>query len=359
MPHTIVVGAGLIGMLTARELSEGGMSVTLLDKGSRGRESSWAGGGILSPLYPWRYPDPITELARWGQPRYEALCSALADATGIDPEWTRSGMLMVDVDGEERRRAEGWAERFGYRLERLSAAALADSEPGLEPGLSALWMPDVAQVRNPRLLQSLGADLDQRGVRVVENCKVTGFRVESGRVTGVLTSVGVQSADVVLVAGGAWSGRLLEASGLRLAVEPVRGQMLLYRGDPGMVQHIVLADDHYIIPRRDGRILVGSTMERVGFEKITTQQALTELRGVAESAFPALGAVAIEAHWAGLRPGSPQGVPFIGAHPALASLYINAGHFRNGVVMGMASARLAADLVLGRPPILDAAAYRP
>lgn len=359
MADCVIVGAGLIGMLTARELVMAGRSVRLLDKGAGGRESSWAGGGILSPLYPWRYPDAVTALARWSQAHYPQLASELLADTGRDPEWTPSGMLMVDVSAEEEAEAMRWAERFGYRLEALTEEPLHRIEPGLGEARRGLWMPDVAQVRNPRLLQALRADLERRGVAVSENTEVTGFVLRDGRAVGIETAAGRIDAECVVVASGAWSGNLLASTGLRVPVEPVRGQMILFRGEPGMVQRIVLGDDRYVIPRRDGRILTGSTMERVGFEKLTTDTALADLRAAAIHLFPSLRDVPVEAHWAGLRPGSPTGVPFVGEHPTIEGLHVNAGHFRNGVVMGLASARLLADGVLGRPPVLDPAPYQP
>ncbi len=166
-------------------------------------------------------------------------------------------------------------------------------------------------------------------------------------------------ADHVVVAGGAWTARILGALGEPVPVEPVRGQMLLFRARPGLLKHILLYEGRYAIPRRDGRILMGSTMERVGFDKSTTRQALDELRKAAYSLLPALRESELERHWAGLRPGSPEGVPVIGVHPQVAGLYINSGHFRNGVVTGPASARLLTQIILGKQTLADAAPYAP
>ena len=134
--------------------------------------------------------------------------------------------------------------------------------------------------------------------------------------------------------------------------------MLLFRGPVGLVRRIVLSRDRYVIPRRDGRVLVGSTLEHVEFDKSTTPAARAELHREALRLIPALADCAVEHHWAGLRPGSPIGVPFVGEHPRIQGLYVNAGHYRNGVVLGPASARLLADQMLGRTPALDPAPYR-
>lgn len=354
--RVIVVGGGIAGLLSTLELVDAGCEVRLLELGSVGRASSWAGGGILSPLYPWRYPDAVTELARWSQGVYPELSARLHGAGGVDPEWTPSGMLMLDT--ADQAAAKGWAERFGYRLDTLAGEALRACEPAL--GVSdgtALWMPDVAQVRNPRLVQAAHHALLRQGALIEEQCEVTELLVRGGLVAGVRTARGEFAADAVVIAAGAWSGRLLEGLGIRPDIRPVRGQMLLFKGAPGVVSRIILGERHYVIPRRDGRVLVGSTMEEVGFDAGTTAAARDELLAAAFRVVPGLRNFALERHWAGLRPGSPTGVPYIGEHPRLAGLFINSGHFRNGVVMAPASARLLADLMLGRPPILDPAPY--
>ncbi len=133
--------------------------------------------------------------------------------------------------------------------------------------------------------------------------------------------------------------------------------MILFYGKPGQISHINLYRERYLIPRRDGRLLFGSTVEQSGFIKTTTAEAKEALYRAAFALFPVLKRTPIQDHWAGLRPGSPSGIPYIGAHPAVTGLYVNAGHFRNGLATAPASARLVVDLVLGRPPILDSSHY--
>lgn len=354
----VIAGAGLIGMLTARELSLAGVRVTLLERGEPARESTWAGGGILSPLYPWRYPRPVSELARWGQRIYPQLCSQLHENSGTDPQWTRSGLLISDI--EDPGVVTAWAAEFGSKLILVDAAGAQQIEPrlALQPA-SAAWMEEVAQVRNPRLGQALRAALERAGVVIHTASPVDGWRIEGGRVRAALTPAGEVTGDVFVVAGGAWSALLLESTGLTLPVEPVLGQMILFKGPPGMVTRITLHYGHYLIPRRDGRVLVGSTLEHTGFDKRTTSAALNELKQAAFEIIPELASLPVEKHWAGLRPGSPDGVPVVGPHPTLDNLYVNAGHFRNGVILGPASARLLADQILGRPPEFAVEDYLP
>ncbi len=359
MSDFIIVGGGLIGLLVARELSEAGATVAVVERGEPGKEASWAGGGILSPLYPWRYPDPVNALARWSQAYFPELAATLAAETGIDPEWTPSGLLMLDSG--EHAAAQAWAERWGARFEQVSSDALIELEPALTPPAGpALWWPELAQVRNPRLLQALvhGLMLNKR-VTLHSGLAVTSLLDEGDVVRGVRTAERVMRADAVVVAAGAWSAVLLGPVVGGWDVAPVRGQMLLFKTPPAWIRHIVLADGHYLVPRRDGRVLAGSTLEYVGFDKSTTPAAYRDLHAAALRMVPELAACPVERHWAGLRPGSPEGVPMIGAHPARRGLYVNAGHFRNGVVTGPASARLLADLLLGRPAVVDPAPFRP
>jgi glycine oxidase len=353
----LIIGGGLIGMLTARSLRAGGASVAVYDRGQLGREASWAGGGILSPLYPWRYPRAVTALAQWGQREYPALAAGLADETGIDPEWTLSGMLILSV--ADRAAALDWGGRQAARMELLDAGQLGAVEPAVSDsaGSDALWLPDIAQVRNPRLVHALRDSLLKSGVTVREGVEVRGLRNEKGRITGVRTDQGDVSAGAVVVAGGAWSAELLKTAGIILPMAPVRGQMILFRATPGLLTRMVMRHHRYLIPRRDGRILAGSTLEQVGFDKATTQNAAGKLHRAALELVPALEDCPIEHQWTGLRPGNPTGVPYIGTHPTINGLYVCTGHYRNGVVLAPASARMLADLALNRAPSLDPAPY--
>jgi glycine oxidase len=354
----LVVGGGLIGMMTAHFLNEEGMSVCLLERGETCRESSWAGGGIVSPLVPWQYPEAVSALVRWSQRYYPGLAGLLQSETGIDIEWTQSGLLLLDVAMEPS--ILDWARQQGCSLEAVDPARLTSLEPavGLTAGESLL-LPGVAQVRNPRLGAAMHRLLSERGVEIREHAEVTGFVTRDDRVRGVTTPQGEFLAERVVVAGGAWSGPLLARLDVRLPVKPVRGQMIQFRTTPGLLRHIVLYRDHYLIPRRDGLLLAGSTLEDVGYDKSTTASAREELTARATELVPALGDFEVVRHWAGLRPGVSDGVPFIGPHRGCEGLYINAGHYRNGVVMAPASARLLADQLLGRVSFTDPAVYQP
>ena len=357
MRDFIIVGAGAIGMLTALALRQRGYAVTLVDRQQAGRESSWAGGGILSPLYPWRYADPVNALARRSQQLYPQLVASLIEATGIDPEHQSSGLLMLD--GAEGDEALAWARRTGNPIERVGAEDIAAIQPGLA-GItdSGWWMPQVSQIRNPRLVRALRTALPALGVRLLEGEAVERLEVVGGRVAGVRTAGGrVLAGDAVVLAAGAWSGGLGQGLPEPPQVQPVRGQMLVLNAPDSGIRRIVMRDGRYLIPRRDGRIVVGSTVELAGFEKVITAEARQALQRFAVELAPGLQDIPIEHHWAGLRPGVPAGIPYIGPYPGVEGLFLHTGHFRNGLVMGPASTELLVQLIEGETPILDPLPY--
>jgi glycine oxidase len=352
----IVVGGGLIGMLTARRLREAGARVLLLDRGRLGREASWAGGGILSPLYPWRYAPAVNRMAIASQRAYPQFAARLRGETGIDPEWTPSGMLVLDA--EEEQPARRWSEAYSIPVEELTADSLRACEPALASAFdTALWLPTIAQIRSPRLVKALGLSLSARGVEYYEHTEVLHLRTQGDAVTGVQTPRGAFHAERVLIASGAWSARLIPPGCRPIQVAPVRGQIILLQARPGLLRRIVLQRGDYLIPRRDGRVLVGSTLEHVGYDQSTTREAREALWAKAIAWVPTFSESVIEHQWSGLRPSSPSNIPYVGQHPDLRGLFLNTGHFRYGVVLGLASAALAADLMLDRAPELPPEPY--
>ncbi|MFZ6048041.1 glycine oxidase ThiO [Pseudomonas sp. CR3202] len=357
--RVLLVGGGAIGLLSAYLLANEGVEVVLLDKGPCGRESSWAGGGIVSPLYPWRYSSAVTALAHWSQDFYPPFGQRLFAETGVDPEVHETGLYWLDLDDEAE--ALAWAAREGRPLAPVAIDRVHAAVPPLGPGFQhAIHMAGVANVRNPRLTRALReALLRMPNVSVRENCEVRGFIRDGQRITGVNTADGELLAERVVLCAGAWSGELLASLGLSLPVEPVKGQMILFKCAEDFLPAMVLAKGRYAIPRRDGHILVGSTLEHAGFDKTPTFEALESLKASAFELLPQLKGAELVGHWAGLRPGSPEGIPFIGPVPGVDGLWLNCGHYRNGLVLAPASCRLLADLMLGREPIIDPQPYAP
>lgn len=359
--HIIVVGGGVNGLLTSRALLQAGASVCLVERAQCGSEASWAGGGIISPLYPWRYPPAVTALASWAQAAYPRLAEALLASTGIDVELEQTGMLYLDPP--DLRDALSWAMAQGQSAEVLDEAALRARWPGLPADVRrGLFMPALAHVRNPRLLKALAAELTQQpGFSLRTQAEVVALQARQGATPAGVTLDGGEHlpADAVVVCAGAWSARLLAGHGEALPVRPVRGQMQLYQLAPGALPTMILRDGHYVIPRRDGHVLCGSTLEEAGFDKSVTEAARGQLTSAAARLWPALVEAPLLRQWAGLRPGSPNGIPFIGELPGQPGLWVNAGQFRNGLVLAPASAQVLVDSLLGRAPALDPRPYRP
>lgn len=352
----LIIGGGISGLLTARELQMAGRHITILDKSNLGQEASWAGGGILLPIYPWRQAEAISDLVIASIQAYPGLSRELLDTTGIDPEWLPCGMLICknpDYDA-----ATHWCKTRHIAYQSPPAALQKNINTQCD---QPLWLPDIAQARNPRLLKSLKAYLLQKGVRFIENTEITGVEIRNKCLQKIHTNKQSFSPNQTAICAGAWSAELLNRwlphASITLNIQPVRGQMLLFDAQPSTLTHMILDGDHYLIPRRDGKILAGSTVEHAGFTKITTTEAREHLFHFATSLMPELKNHPVCEHWAGLRPGTPKGIPYIGFHPDIDNLSVNAGHFRNGLVMGPASARMLADLILQRTPALDPTPY--
>ncbi|WP_236210046.1 glycine oxidase ThiO [Metapseudomonas otitidis] len=355
--HIGIVGGGVIGLLSAYFLAKEGVKVSIFEKGNIGQESSWAGGGIVSPLFPWRYPDAITNLSNWSKEFYNSLSTHLRDTTTIDPEVYQCGIYWLELDDIQS--AINWAETQSLKTSLIHSGELRARLPALSSHYSnALFSPLISNIRNPKLSQSLKAYLSNKGVSLFE-CNAIKDIATQGEHWVLRTDERSVQLDKILITAGAWSGELLATLGLSLPVEPVKGQMILYKCEPDFLPSMVLAKGRYAIPRRDGHILVGSTLEHEGFDKTPTDVARESLQASAEELIPALAKQPIVGHWAGLRPGSPDGIPFIGPVPGFEGLWLNCGHYRNGLVLAPASCRLLADLMLGREPIVDPTPYAP
>lgn len=328
-PPFVVVGGGVIGLATALALHDRGLRVSVIEAGPQpAAQATWAGGGIVCPLRVWDEPPAVQALFRAAREAYPAWTDDLRARSGIDPQWRATG-LEWRLPAETLRRAADW-----HRAEGLPWVEAADR----------LWSPTLGQVRNPRLGKALAAALAAAEVPL-QLGRPARLWIESGRVLGVVCHGERVAAQAVVLAAGAWSGRLMAEQRLELNVAPVKGQMLRLHSPGSASRPVTVGESVYVIPRADDQVLVGSTVEHAGFDCRPTAEAASRLRLAAETLCPWLQDAPLLQHWAGLRPGSPQGIPSIGPGP-LPGLWLNTGHYRNGLALAPASAeRLAAKLV--------------
>ena len=340
----LIVGGGIIGLMTARELLGRGRKVIVVDKGPAGLEASHAAGGILSPMPPWDAPPAIVRLTRLSLNIYPSLAEELLDETGIDPElWSCGLMYLAD------RADQAWSsDVLPVGAKVMTRSELEEMEPAVSlPEGQHLLLPAIAQINNPWLLEALVASIGMRGGLVLDNTEVSGLRHNKRRICGVETSAGPLDSEQVLVAAGAWTDQLLDTVGVHSGVYPVLGQMISFRLDPGFLNRIVVDGGQYLVPRQDGVILVGSTVENVGFDKHTTDAAVKTLGEFARKRLPALEGQRVVEHWCGLRPASASDVPFIGELGPFQGLYLASGHFRLGITLATGTARLMAEMMCG------------
>lgn len=362
----VIVGGGVIGLSIAYVLAREGMAPVLLDRREPGREASWAGAGLIPPIGEARRDvpaHPLAALRAWSARLYPEWAAALLDETGIDPGFRRSGGVDVartDREAEALHASAGQWRSEGIAFERIPPGDYARVEPALASDLrSVYFLPDRAQVRNPRLLQALIAAVERRGARIEPHRGAEGFVVEGGRIAAVRTADGEIPCGTVIVAAGAWSGGLLEPAGVRTPTPPIKGQIVLLKADRPILRRIVEHGRNYLVPRDDGRILIGATEEDVGFDTRPTAIGARVLLDEAIALCPALGEAEVETTWAGLRPGSFDSRPYLGRATGMENLILATGHRRAGLQLAPATAELVVDVVLNRAPRVDLSPFRP
>ena len=352
----IVVGGGVVGLMAALRLRDAGVGVTVIDRGAPGREASWAAAGILAPQVEAHGPGLLFELLRESCRRWPRLADELRARGGIDVGYRTEGTLVLaddDAGAAVLQERAAWQERAGLPIERLDAQQLREREPELAGAPLALWLPEDRQVDSRALVRALFAACLAADVQFLR-AAVRRVRHDGRRVHGVELEGSACDAPEVVIAAGAWS-TAAELDGVPLpagAVFPVRGQMIELRPPRAPLRHVVFGAGGYLVPRSDGRVLCGATEEEVGFERATTEPAMRELEARATRLCPSLATAKVGERWAGLRPASRDGLPFIGS-TAIAGLHLATGHFRNGIVLAPLTGAIVAALVTGAAPPVD------
>ncbi len=356
----LIIGAGVMGLSLAWELSRRGIRAAILERGEVGREASWAGAGMI-PARISEYPGsehphsesavPLQELlalSRLLHPRWSA---ELRELTGIDNEYHRCGAWYLAAS-----EAEATVLRMEYDAwTAAGTTAKWHERADLPPLLSPTWhagyfAADEAQIRNPRHLRALHAAVTASGVPIETMTEPRSITRRGERAIEVQTDAGRWSAAHVCLCSGAWSAALGQMFEVELPVRPIRGQMLLLE-TPLAIPSIINHGPRYIVPRRDGRTLVGSTEEDAGFVKENTAKGLAELHAFAMQTIPQLAAAATLQSWAGLRPASAR--PWISRLPGWNNAWVAAGHYRHGLALSPGTAVCLAALICGEEPPLE------
>jgi glycine oxidase len=350
-PDIAVVGGGITGAAVARELARAGRRVVLLERGEIGREASWAAAGLLTPIHLADYPAPLADLCVRAADLWPAFAADLRDV-----EFRTNGVLMLARDEHDRQAIDAIT---AFRRSRGQPVEPVDTprelESVLDPALrGGVLIPGIAQVRNNRVPRAL---LDSAGIDVRPDCEVTGFMRVPGRITGVKTSRGDVIARETILCSGAWGADLLDAVGVRIHLHPVRGQIVLLDGPPDLVRRVFLWGDRYVVPRADGKLLVGTTVEESGFDKRTTASGVADILARAIEVAPGLAGLPVVTSWAGLRPATRDRLPYLGRPPGLDGLVLATGMYRNGILLAPLVARLVAELLAGSPS-LDTSPFR-
>jgi glycine oxidase len=346
----LIIGGGVIGMCIARELKKRGVEkVTLLERGKLGAEASSAAAGMLTVQADATEHDEFFDLCHQARGLYENFAAEIKDESGIDIELETSGTLSVafgEADSARLEKIFAWQNAAGYAVEKLSAAEVLKLEPAISPAIrGGLYFPRDAQVENRLLVKALGASLRHYGVEIRENTAAESLSRENGKITGAETDTESFAAPVVVLATGAWTSLIKFESGSSLSFEvfPVRGQMLSYLPGQKLLKRVVMSADGYLVPRLDGRILAGATVENAGFEKIVTTEGIHFLLQTAEEIMPGLKSLVVSEEWAGLRPCSADSLPILGKHFGAEGLFVATAHYRNGILLAPLTGKLVAE----------------
>lgn len=351
----VVIGGGVIGLAIAWNLTEQQLHPLVVEKNQPGQEASSAAAGILAVSSGRSRQGPVYQLKRASQALYPALVQEIEQRTGIDVEYHTAGVLDLIRTQEDEQK---YREIYQLRREQGSAAAWlsADEVRRLEPHLTtelrgAVHFPDDHHLNNGKLAQAWAKAVVQRGATIRTDATVTEARIANGKVTAVRIGDEWISTNTVVIAAGSWSQQVGEIFGLTIPVQPAKGQMMSVRST--LVRHVISWDDHYLVPRKNGEVVIGSTVEFVGYDKEVSLATLRALIDRSVALVPELHSAPLHRFWAGLRPYSPSRRPILCRAPGLENVILATGHHRNGIVMAPMTGKLIAELITTGQPSMS------
>lgn len=358
-PEIVVIGGGIIGCSIARRLAKEGRKVAVIEKGQPGREASWAAAGMLAPLAETAQSvsEPLTRLLEASHALYPDFVRELEEETGRDIAYQKSGSLMVATDYKEAALLAGLLVRLlkaGKPVEELTAKELQERQPGLsEAAQSGLFFPTDHNVNNRDLMEALVTACAKQDVTFQTDTPVLALEAKGGRIVGVKTPGGLVRGETIINTAGAWAGSIDKSA----LVRPIRGQILCLQMQPQPLHHLIHCANCYLVPWPDGRVIVGATMENVGFDKSVTAEGIHGLLAAALSLAPVLKTAAIGKTWAGLRPHTSDNLPILG-RGKFENYILATGHFRNGILLAPITAKLIAEIVLDGVASIDLDPFR-
>ncbi len=359
----IIVGGGVIGCSIAYYLAKAGIKSLVIEHGRLGGEASQAAAGMLAPLSHTQGPSPFLDLCLAGLHSFRGLDEELRDASGVDIEYVAHGIIRVAFTEEEKSQFKTlleWQSESELEVRWLDPEGLRALEPSLSPNIiGGIHSPQEHQVRSIRLVQAFAQAAANLGGTFKERTAVTGILNEDRKIKGVSTYEGEIRADKVILASGPWTSQYEDLLGMRLAMFPVRGQTVLLHKIPSPIKHSVTSSKGYIVPKVDGTIVVGATVERAGFDNRLTAAGIAAITEIGSSLAPELADADFVGGMVGLRPGTTDGMPILGSVPGWEGLYIASGHLRDGILLSAITGQLMAELITTGYTSVNIAPFNP
>jgi glycine oxidase len=345
----LVIGGGIIGHSVAYSVSKRGMSVLVIEIGEINRKASCAAAGMLAAQAEVTEAGPLFDLARESRNMFPSLSEELKERTGIDIELIEKGMLTIALTEEKVQSLQttiAFQKAAGEKASWLWGEDVLSIEPNLSKTvLGAMYAPNDGQVSAYKLATSFAKAATLLGTTILEDTDVTGILIENGRVQGVKTVRGDFYGDHVVVTGGAWTKQILEQTNVDLPIYPVKGECLSVRSKEQVITKTIFSDDCYIVPKNEGRLFIGATMIPGTFDEEVSVAGISELLNKAINLLPSLKATEWEKAWAGIRPQTSDGLPYIGEHPSVRGIHVASGHYRNGILLSPITGEIIADVI--------------
>lgn len=350
--EVLIIGGGVMGLSIARELHKKGVSrITIVERGEIGKEASYAAAGMLAPQAEADKADDFFHFCTQSNALYPNFAQALSDETGVDIELDRSGTLYLaftEEDAVEILHRYDWQTRAGLEVKLLSKEETRKAEPFVSPDVrESLFFPNDLQVENRKLLLALQKYSELNGIEIRAQIGIKNLLIEAGQITGAETASEKFYADKVVLATGAWTSFIkLGNTTLPVSIKPIRGQMISFQTTKRLFQRVIYSPRGYIVPRADGRVLSGATVEDAGFNNAVTDAGINSLRKTALEIAPTLGNFEIGEKWAGLRPFAADGLPVLGELAGFENLFAATAHYRNGILLAPLTAKILAEKIV-------------